>query len=73
VLDVNSNATGLVPADWQDGGEYENVSTIIKLPFPWITIVSFLLVTVFIVLAMCFYYLLQKIKWYKVVESENKI
>jgi len=63
---VVSNATGMVEGDWDMGGEYYGVAGFIKLPFPWICVVSFLLVTLLIAGFIAGYHFLQKNKRYVV-------
>jgi hypothetical protein len=70
-LHVTENATGLVPNDWGPDGEYGDVSKLFHLSFPWVMIVGFTLVAIFIVLTMVFYWLIQKGSWYKPERVEN--
>lgn len=48
LLNVNWNVTGIVQNDWLPGGQYNLVSDIFKLKFPYIILVSFLLAYLFI-------------------------
>jgi Ca2+/Na+ antiporter len=61
---VTNNATGLVPGDWNEWGEYGAVDNLLHLSFPYIVPVAFGLVTLFILLVMYLYGLLQKNKQY---------
>lgn len=48
LLKVNWNVTGIVGNDWLPGGQYHIISNILKLKFPYILLVSFLLAYLFI-------------------------
>jgi len=65
---VARNATGMVEGDWEIGGEYNGVTSFIKLSFPWVAVVSFLLVAVLITGYIIGYHFLQRCKKYQVEE-----
>jgi hypothetical protein len=41
IFNVAHGATGLVPGDWDVGGEYYQVAVFLQLPFPIIALVTF--------------------------------
>jgi hypothetical protein len=58
IYGVTMNATGLVPFDWEYG-EYANVASILHLSFPMVCIVGFLGVTIFILLMVFIFNIIQ--------------
>jgi hypothetical protein len=72
-FNVDSNATGLVPGDWEPGGEYGNVASFLPLPFPWIVVVAYLLVTALIIGWIFLYWWLQKNKKYTYIYKFNDL
>lgn len=47
-LNIKNNATGLVPGDWEENGQYGVVGKILNLPWPLQPIIGFLFVTLWI-------------------------
>ncbi|MDR1851013.1 MAG: DUF5378 domain-containing protein [Mycoplasmataceae bacterium] len=72
-FDVYSNATGLVPGDWELGGEYENVASFLHLPYPWIVVVAYSLVTLLIISWIFLFWWLQKNKKYIYTYKINEL
>ncbi|MEF9984800.1 MAG: DUF5378 family protein [Malacoplasma sp.] len=47
-LNITWNVTGIVPNDWLPGGQYQTVSNIFNLQYPYVMIVSLILAYIFI-------------------------
>lgn len=70
--EVTENATGMVEYDWIEG-QYSGVASFLPLPFPWIAIVGFSMVTVVIIGIISGFWGIQKLKPYKrIVEKEQE-
>jgi hypothetical protein len=65
IFHVYSNATGLVEYDWIEG-EYSTVGKIFLLSFPYVCVLSFVLVSIFIIsLTLIFNFIQKKCKKYR--------
>ncbi|WP_435129602.1 DUF5378 family protein [Mycoplasma sp. 6243] len=71
-LNITHNASGLVNLDWQYGGEFYTIASIVPIPIPYIAIV-FHISIVFLISSLVFFKVFLYRKWQKFPQRKQEI